>query len=147
MFTIPYVSCVTCHMSHVTCLKNFLKKIKKNYGASRWRVCYQRGLPLLVLEESKFQSSKFEGLRLKLFMLSIGLSNSLHKRISQISSVQPAITLHWSVSLCHPFSRRTGAHEWEAQEVLCFQCMCVFTELTLTGWLDIALDFSTISFQ
>ena len=54
-------SCVTCHMSCVTChmsTKN-LKKLKKNIytseiigqsgGASWWMVCYQRGLPRLVL--------------------------------------------------------------------------------------------------
>ena len=73
MFTPHYVLCVTCHVSHVTChmsrvtchvshvkntfFYNFFKK--KNYttknigqsgGASRWRVCYQRGLPRLVWE-------------------------------------------------------------------------------------------------
>ena len=62
MFTIPYVSCVTCHMSRVTChvshvtchmsrvtkKKKKLKKNGKSGGASRWRVCYQRGLPRLV---------------------------------------------------------------------------------------------------
>ena len=57
------LSPVTCHMSPVTC-KNFvkifllkkkifmyisLKKIGKSGGASRWRVCYQRGLSCLVL--------------------------------------------------------------------------------------------------
>ena len=38
-----------CHMSRVT----FKKKIKKLHsgGAYRLRVCYQRGLPRLVLEE------------------------------------------------------------------------------------------------
>ena len=79
MFTIPYVSCVTCHvsnvmchMSHVTChmshvmchmshVRCHMSKVKKEKkkkekreknlqsgGASRWRVCYQRGLPGLV---------------------------------------------------------------------------------------------------
>ena len=57
-----HVSPVTCHVSAVTCIIFFLvyllifyvpKKIfwKKNGhsgGASRWRVCYQRGLPRLV---------------------------------------------------------------------------------------------------
>ena len=33
--------CVTCHISHVTCLG-------QSVGASQWRVCYQRGLPRLV---------------------------------------------------------------------------------------------------
>ena len=60
-----HVSPVTCHVSPVTChLSNvkqkkfkdkkkimtffYLKKIRKIGGASRWRVCYQRGLPRLV---------------------------------------------------------------------------------------------------
>ena len=68
-----HVSRVTCHVSHVTChvspvtchmstKKNWTfflfiylyffflckKKIGKSGGASRWRVCYQRGLPRLV---------------------------------------------------------------------------------------------------
>ena len=54
-----HMSCVTCHMSHVTChvskKKFFLffffyrKKMEKSGEASRLRVCYQRGLPRLVL--------------------------------------------------------------------------------------------------
>ena len=42
---------VTCHMSPVTCIYLFiyLKKIQLSVGASLWRVCYQRGLPHLVL--------------------------------------------------------------------------------------------------
>ena len=50
-----HVSCVTCHLSHVTChlshVKIFFflsKKIQQSGGASRWRVCYQQGLPRLV---------------------------------------------------------------------------------------------------
>ena len=38
------VSCVTCHVSYVTC-KFFFLQI---FGASRWRVCYQWGLPRIV---------------------------------------------------------------------------------------------------
>ena len=48
-----HMSHVTCHMSHVTChmsrfiyLFFFFRKIGEAY---RWRVCYQRGLPRLVL--------------------------------------------------------------------------------------------------
>ena len=47
-----HVSCVTCHMSHVTCHLS-QKKQKKNGKSgeiSRSRVCYQRGLPRLVLQ-------------------------------------------------------------------------------------------------
>ena len=39
-----HASPVMCHMSHVTCKKN-----GQSCGASRWRVCYQWGLPYLVL--------------------------------------------------------------------------------------------------
>ena len=64
-----HVSRVTCHMSHVTChmskkmsyseeknknKKLFLyttKNIGQSGGASQWRVCYQRGLPRLVLTD------------------------------------------------------------------------------------------------
>ena len=57
-----HVSCVTCHVSPVTChvspvTCNFLffiffilKKIGQSGGASCRRVCYQRGLPRLVLQ-------------------------------------------------------------------------------------------------
>ena len=58
-----HVSRVTCHMSHVflfyftffTTKKNIKikiihsEKIGQSGEASRWRVCYQRGLPRLVL--------------------------------------------------------------------------------------------------
>ena len=53
------------HLSPVTCqnIKKKIKKYKKKKiftlkniekigGASRWRVCYQRGLPRLVLEDT-----------------------------------------------------------------------------------------------
>ena len=44
-----HMSRVTCHVSHVTChifLFIFFRQSGKVY---RWRVCYQRGLPRLVL--------------------------------------------------------------------------------------------------
>ena len=77
MFTIPYVTCVTCHMSrvtchvsrvtchmsHVTCHKKniyiYIKKNGKSGGASRLRVCYQRGLPRLVLCMSAYMSLEY----------------------------------------------------------------------------------------
>ena len=39
-----------CHLSHVTCHMSFFppKNIGLFDGASRWRVCYQRGLPRLI---------------------------------------------------------------------------------------------------
>ena len=43
-----HVSPVTCHLSHVRFFF-ILKKTLLSGGASRWRVCYQRGLPRLVL--------------------------------------------------------------------------------------------------
>ena len=57
------MSCVTCHLSHFTCHLShvtchvspvtfyflfFIVLQKKWCGASRWKVCYQRGLPRLV---------------------------------------------------------------------------------------------------
>ena len=68
MFHVSHVAChvspVTCHLSPVTCHLShvkiyfffFLLLSKKNEqsgGAGRWRVCYQRGLPRLVLYEYK----------------------------------------------------------------------------------------------
>ena len=51
-----HVSPVTCHLSRVTChmpKKNYiflsLTRIGQSGGASRWRVCYQQGLPRLVV--------------------------------------------------------------------------------------------------
>ena len=46
-----HMSRVTCHMSCVTCIIYFLLLFFGQSGeASRWRVCYQRGLPRLVLK-------------------------------------------------------------------------------------------------
>ena len=41
-----HMSCVTCHVLHVTCNFSFL--ILPRGGAICWRACYQRGLPRLV---------------------------------------------------------------------------------------------------
>ena len=44
MFATPYVSCVTCPMSHVKCHMSHV-----TCGGASWlMVCYQRGLPRLV---------------------------------------------------------------------------------------------------
>ena len=77
MFNVHYVSYVMCHVSHVRCHmspvpchmspvtrqifflikeKNILNKIGQRGGVSRWRVCYQRGLPRLVFR--RIQISK-----------------------------------------------------------------------------------------
>ena len=41
-----HMSHVTCHLSHVNFI--FILFFGQIVGASRWRVCYQRGLPRLV---------------------------------------------------------------------------------------------------
>ena len=50
-----HASCVTCHISHVTCHMSqsffFLFLFGQSGEAYRWRVCYQGGLPRLVLEQ------------------------------------------------------------------------------------------------
>ena len=55
MFTTPCVSNVTCRMSHVTghmsqvtFPKTNPQKMVKFSGASRWKICYQQGLPRLL---------------------------------------------------------------------------------------------------
>ena len=63
-----HVSPVTCHMSHVTCIC-FGQKV----GASQWSVCYQRGLPRLVL---KHNWSLTFSLPLKLCRSGLGCSHS-----------------------------------------------------------------------
>ena len=45
MFTSHHMTCGTCHVSHVTCHNYFFLESAE---ASRWRVCYKRGLPCLV---------------------------------------------------------------------------------------------------
>ena len=50
-----HVSCVTCQVSHVRCHVSqniFSSSFFDKMMASRWRVCYQRGLPLLVFNMS-----------------------------------------------------------------------------------------------
>ena len=56
MFTTPCVSHVTCnmlhvtfHVSRVTCHVLVFFFFGKIGGASQWMVCYQRGLPHLVI--------------------------------------------------------------------------------------------------
>ena len=58
-----HVSPVTCHLSPVTCHMFFCflfykKKMVKSAGASWWMVCYQRGLPRLVLKEEEKNKSQ-----------------------------------------------------------------------------------------
>ena len=44
-----HMSCVTCHMSHIT-KYIYIFFIGKSVEAIWWRVCYQRGRPRLVFE-------------------------------------------------------------------------------------------------
>ena len=77
-YVICHVSCVTCYLSHITChlshvnklifpflffKKKVLKQILQSGGASRWRICCQRGLPGLVCWDFEETSRKtiFEG--------------------------------------------------------------------------------------
>ena len=55
-----HLSCVMCHVSHVTChsvtchMYFFIIFFYKVYGATRWRVCYQHGVPRLVLDYTRY---------------------------------------------------------------------------------------------
>ena len=46
-----HMSYVMCHMSHVVCHMSQQQQNGQSGGASRSRVCYQQGLPRLVLLE------------------------------------------------------------------------------------------------
>ena len=88
-----HVSHVTCHVSHVTCPKKIgnifvIKKINKQInkknrsqnkiwqsgGASQWRVCYQRGIPRLVL------------IMIKIFFLNIFFSTQFQQKKSHTNT-------------------------------------------------------------
>ena len=59
-----HVSRVMCHVSHVTCNFNFffLQNFLQSGGASRWRVCYQQGLPRLVFRSLRNTQPPGQGL-------------------------------------------------------------------------------------
>ena len=80
---------MSCHLSHVTChmsKKNYIliifssffcKKIGQSVGASRWRVCYQWGLPRLVFlrKETKEEEEKnSKGVPVQIFISLLFLS-------------------------------------------------------------------------
>ena len=44
----PQIKCITLFLCRLPAEKNKTKNIGQSGGASRWRVCYQRGLPRLV---------------------------------------------------------------------------------------------------
>ena len=64
-----HLSPVTCHLSPVTCHMYFFfnfslfflsyKKIGQSGGASRWRVCYQRGIRCLFPTPQRLQNMPF----------------------------------------------------------------------------------------
>ena len=70
LFVMCHVSCVMCHVSHVACHVSYVmyhvspvtcqKKIGLSGGASRWRLCYQRGLPRQVFKEALIIGVKSE---------------------------------------------------------------------------------------
>ena len=55
MFTPQNKSCLKCHVSHVTChMSRVTCHMSQFFGeAYRWKVCYQRGLPRLVIHVIK----------------------------------------------------------------------------------------------
>ena len=55
-----YVSHVKCHVSHVMCYMSIIIFFLQSDEAYWWRVCYQRGLPRLVVMESSFDEQKKE---------------------------------------------------------------------------------------
>ena len=96
MFIPHYVLRVTCHLSHVTCQMLFFlswKKIGQIGGASRWRVCYQWGLPCLVLywpwDHIRPSLVKFK-ITLKILLTSISAFWRLF-----LSSLEVSVIEHW----------------------------------------------------
>ena len=82
---------VTCHLSHVTCPMSRVacqtKKLKmgQRVRTSRWRVCYQWGLPRLVLASNRLISLKIRVIcRTKIFLN--------FAMIDQLDGVAPLIT-------------------------------------------------------
>ena len=54
-YVMCHVSHVMCHMSCVTChMSDLYIFFGHFFGASQWRVCYQRGLPRFVLPMPDF---------------------------------------------------------------------------------------------
>ena len=127
MFIPYYVSCVmchvlriTCHVSPVTChlssVKIFFipKKFLQSGGASSWRVCYQRGLPYLVLIDSWIHSvtysSKYSSTKLysktararELKLLEkVNLPPHDMCQVSHVRCHVSCVTCHMSCVICH----------------------------------------------
>ena len=109
-----HMSCVTSHMSRVTCHLShvifffyiliffYVKKNGQSGGASRWRVCYQRGLPHLVYIVKGRKSILFFSRR---FLNIISLLKCHH--MTNIAALHFTVlswpwVLNWSFSVIFP---------------------------------------------
>ena len=86
-----HVSGVTCHVSGVTCILYILFFEKKG-EASRWRVCYQRGLPRLVSICSTLFPSISPQLPYGLFLYEVQFKNY---QLFQMFSYMQHIFIKW----------------------------------------------------
>ena len=79
-YVMCHVSCVMCHMSCVTCHLSHITSsfFGQRVGASQWRVCYQRGLPRLVVHQH-FPKSFVMGFLLPMFKKSMRLKQNYPK--------------------------------------------------------------------
>ena len=86
------MSCVTCHVSHVTC---HMSCVTCNYyyfiffgqscEAYRWRVCYQRGLPRLVIDHIPCRASYFTDIFSFLPCVKVFLTRRICKAMCQVT--------------------------------------------------------------
>ena len=79
-----HMSGVTCQVSHVRCNFFFLFQIGE---ASRWRVCYQRGLPRLILYSRNIKTVAYVSLQTIILFLLI----SLHVFFPSCCVTQPCL--------------------------------------------------------
>ena len=106
---ICHVSCVMCHVSHVTCHMSRLTCHKfslfllilswQNGGASRWRVCYQWGLPHLDKEQTNAGPC---AVIQKPSSLSLNWQGSLCTQYTGVSTLSMVYTMYkffWDVQL------------------------------------------------
>ena len=93
-FTPPttcHVSCVKCHMSHIT---YHMSHVFFCGGTSRLRVCYQRGLPLLVNNVEQFKIILFS-LKFRTFMKALNIC------AMSLNSLQHVSCLYYAKLCCH----------------------------------------------
>ena len=113
---IHHISCVTCHMSHVMCHMSCVTcqvssvtiffLFWQSAGASRWRVCYQRGLPRLV--SMLIQSKHLEELCTFIFWLRKIFRKSVPPPAEVSLAGLPLQYWRWRVSVSPPYAV-TGA--------------------------------------